>query len=343
MIATVKSTDQPGTIVATFTATDDEGDTFTWALLQDASGGYFAMDRTTGVLTIAKSLQDLSVNPATLVIQATDTGKPMGGPKSSTVEVTAQIVIASLVAPDVTFVHVPENLPVGEKIGTNLLDEIIKANPQVDLFGGSAVITVDEYDAFDIADDFLVVADSTPLNYEVQPSLNIKYAAKLGDLPSTEGTIHINLDDRNDPPKFARLAYQATVGHGGQTFIRMADADILCTDEDIPRQAIIYNLVNNFGGRFDIQHDTGRIMVRTNSLAPNEQYTLNVTCTDNAGDRDPREWSRATLALVVTGTPAAPQSSGDPSSNSGLVAGVVILVLVAVILLVAFVVLYRRR
>ena len=266
-----------GTSVGTVSVTDpDAGDSASYALTDDA-GGRFAIDSTTGEITVADgSLLDFEAATShDVTVRVTDSG---GLAHSETFTINLGDVNERPTDLDLSASTVDENATNGTTVGT-----VSVTDPDA---GDSASYTLTDDAggrfAIDSATGEITVADGSLLDFESAASHDVTVrVTDAGGLAHTE-TFTINLGDVNERPTDLALA-------GNSVDENAADGTTIgtvsVTDPDAGDSAS-YALTDDAGGRFAIDSATGEITVADGSLLDFEAATshdVTVRVTDAGG------------------------------------------------------------
>ena len=265
------------TVVGTVTGTDpDIGDTKTYSFVDNA-GGRFAINSSTGVITVANSIL-LNYEAATshnVTVRVTDRGgltynETFTINLSNANEAPTNIVLAGNT--------VAENSPTGTVVGA-----ASTTDPDAgDRHTYSLTNNAGGRFSIDGTTGQITVANGSLLNYDVAASHTITVrTTDLGGLARSQ-TFTINLTNINEAPtdlalSASRVAENATNG----TVVGTVSG----TDPD-SGDTKSYSLIDNAGGRFAINAGTGVITVANGSLLDYEAATAHsviVRVTDAGG------------------------------------------------------------
>jgi VCBS repeat-containing protein len=177
-----------GTLVGTVAATDPDGDTLTYSLIDDA-GGLFAVDPVTGRLTATASLDYEAAHDYSVTARASD------GHGLSTDRVIAIAVNDVNEAPTglaLDHAGVDENAPAGTLVGT-----LSASDPDGNALTFSLVDTADGRFAIDAAGHLTTTG---PLDFEAAGSYSVTARADDGHGLSTDRVFTIAVNDVNEAP-----------------------------------------------------------------------------------------------------------------------------------------------
>ncbi len=263
------------TVVFTATATDpDSGQTLTYAITAGNTGGAFAINPSSGQVTVANSAAvDFETNPTfTLTVQVTDNGTPsLNDTENFTINITNVNE-----APDVnpaTF-SLPENSPNGTVVGTvTFTDQDTGQTHSFAITGGNALGAF----AINPSTGEITVADVTDLDFETNPTFTLTVEVTDNGVPFLSGsdTITINLTDANEPPVVNDQSFNVDENSANGTVV----GSIAFSDPDGPSDTFAI-IAGNAGGEFAVHPTTGVITV-TNTLnfevAASYVFTIEIT------------------------------------------------------------------
>ena len=215
-----------GTSVGTVTFTDpDAGQTHTFAITAGNAGGAFAIDPTTGQITVANSAAlDFEVTPVfNLTVQVTDNGSPVAS-GSATVTVDLTDVNEAPVVTPATFAVFE-----GAANGTNVGTPVAFADPDIGQNHTCSITAGNTNNTFAIAPATcqITVADSTQLSLATTPTYSLTVQVTDDGTPALSGTavITVNVTGVNHAPSFTKGADQTVLEDAGaQTVANWATA-----------------------------------------------------------------------------------------------------------------------
>ena len=189
-----------GTAVGTVTFTDsDTGQSHTFAITGGNTGGAFAIDTTSGAITVATStaLDFETTSTFSLTVQVTDNGTPA---QSGTATVTVNLTNVNdppVVTP-ATF-SIAENSANGTAVGTVTFTD--SDTGQTHAFAITGGNTGGAF-AINATTGAITVANSTALDFETTPSFSLTAQVTDNGTPAQSGTatVTVNLTDVNEPP-----------------------------------------------------------------------------------------------------------------------------------------------
>ncbi len=300
------------TNVVKFTAADPDGDTITYSLTDNA-GGRFAINATTGQVTVANgTLLNYEVNAShSITVRAFDGRRNFD--KAFTVNVT-NINEAPTGASGTLSVN--ENSANGAVVGT-----VLGTDPDANTtFGYSLVDNAGGRFAINATTGQVTVANGTLLNYEVNPSHSITVRVSDGTLTKDQ-VMTVTVNNVNEAPTGASgtLAIAENAANG------TAVGAVLGTDPDA-NTTFGYSLVDNAGGRFAINATTGQVTVANGTLLNyevNPSHSITVRVSDGTLTKD------QVMTVTVNNVNEAPTgASGTLSiaenSANGAVVGTVL-------------------
>ncbi len=274
-----------GAMVGTAAARDLDGGPLTYALTAGNTGGVFALDANSGMLTVAGALDHATTPSYNLTLTATDAH---GGTATTTVTVTVTDVPPAPVFGEASYAFtVAEDADAGTQLGT------IRAT----VAGGAAVthrLTAGDPDAvwtLDATSGELKVAGA--LDYETAPSYQLTVEARRGPAAAAVVPVTITVTDVDEPPAFAEDAYAFTVAE--DTTIPTTLGTVTATDPE--GDAVLYDIsAGNPGGVFVVDALAGRLVVGARlDYETTASYTLTVRAQDPQ-----RHAATATVTITVT-------------------------------------------
>jgi VCBS repeat-containing protein len=294
------------TPVGSATAIDaDAGQTLTYAITTGNTGGAFAIDASTGAITVANSAAvDFETNPTfSLTVTVTDNGVPvLSGNATVTVNLTDQNETPSV---DPATFAIDENSANGTAIGT-----VAASDPDGDAltFSITAGNTGGAF-AIDGVTGAITVANVAALDFETNPTFALTVQVQDPGLLTATATVVVNLNDINEAPVFTSAA-AASVPEN-------TTAVLTVTTTDPEGQTITYSISGGADAAlFTINSTTG---VLTFIAAPdfeapadsdaNNVYDVQVQATDGTSP------VTQNISVTVTNTNEAPviTSSLTPS------------------------------
>lgn len=257
-----------GTAVYTVIATDDDGDPLTFAITGGNANGAFAINATTGVITVANS-GVLTAGSQALTIQVSD---PF--PSSDTATVTATIrANAAPVAPDRTFT-LPSGFANGTTVGTVTATD---ANNDPLTFAITAGNANGAF-AINATTGVITVANATNVGTATR-NLTVTVTDTFGG--SDTAAITINVPAANVAPVLNDQTFTVTAGAFNGTIV----GTVVATDAN--GDSLTYSIVSgNTGNAFAINASTGVITVANSANLPATSLVLVVQANDGRGGTD---------------------------------------------------------
>jgi hypothetical protein len=304
-----------GAIVGTVSASDpDAGTTLTYSIVSGNTGNVFAINPSTGQITVAGALDFETTAQYTLVVQATDNGTPvLSGQATITVNVTdandgpavspATFSVAENSANGVVVGSVSASDPDG---GTNLTYAITAGNT------GNVF-------AIDPATGQITVAGA--LDFETTPNYSLTVSVTDNGNPAATGqaTITINLSNVNDAPTVSPAMFAVAENAATGTVVGTVQA----ADQDAGTTLTYAILGGNTGNAFAIDPATGEITVNGSlDFETLAAYSLTVQATDNG---NPTLSNTATITINLTNVNEAPTATATTFAvNENVAAGTVV-------------------
>jgi Ca2+-binding RTX toxin-like protein len=266
-----------GTVVGTVAGVDpDAGATLTYALTDNA-GGRFAINATTGQITVADGalLNYESAASHNVTVRVTDQGG-LTFDKSFTLNVTD--VNEAPTSATLTGGSVAENAANGTVVGT-------VAGVDADAGATLSYTLIDNADgrfAINATTGQITVADGALLNYESAASHNVTVRVTDQGGLTFDKSFTLNVTDVNEAPTSAALT-------GGSVAENAADGTAVGSVAGLDADAgaaLTYALTDNAGGRFAINATTGVITVAVGALLNYEAaaaHNVTVRVTDQGG------------------------------------------------------------
>ena len=199
-----------GTTVGTAAATDPENNRLTFSITAGNTGNAFAIDGTTGAITVAGTVDYETTQTYTLTVRAAD------GSLSGTANFTVNVTNVNDNAPTIAAqtLSVAENSAAGTTVGT-----VAATDADGDVLTTFAITAGNTGDAFQIDNMGIVMVKTTaPLDFETMPTFMLTVQVSDGSM-STDATITINVTNVNESGR--RLAdkdiKRDTVRNAGNT------------------------------------------------------------------------------------------------------------------------------
>ncbi|MCA9060152.1 MAG: cadherin repeat domain-containing protein, partial [Planctomycetaceae bacterium] len=268
-----------GTVVGMVVASDpDAGQVLSWAITS-GNNGAFAIDATTGEITVNNGglLNCESNSQYVLQVTVTDNGSPQ---RSATAAVTIQLQDVNenpLISP--VTVSLNENSSVGTSVTT-----MSATDPDIGQTLTYSIASGNSLGAFAINSltGEVTVADSSQLDFETVPSFFLSIGVTDNGTPAKTafGRLVINLLDVNEVAQVDDLAADLPENSANGTFVVRVQA----TDPD-SGQLLTYSITDgNQSGAFNINSFSGNITIADSTALDFEttsSFALTVTVTDS--------------------------------------------------------------
>ncbi|HET6424718.1 MAG TPA: cadherin repeat domain-containing protein, partial [Planctomycetaceae bacterium] len=320
---TIPENTAAGTVVfdaKTIASDADAGQTLKYAITAGNTGNAFAINATTGIITVSNAAAiDFEANPVfSLKITATDNGTPA---LSSTATLTIRL---SDLREGPTITPTPfavlENTAAGTVIGTLSVSALPAGQTR-----SFAITAGNTNNAFSInAAGQLVVNNTAALNFEVKPSFALTVA--VTDTGTTANTstavINVTLTNVNEAPVIPPQSLAVRTGAATGVVVGTVSA----SDPDVGQTRSFAIVSGNglFNNNFRINAATGQITVGS-ALAVlfARQYELTVRVTDNGS---PALSSTAVVRIHVNATGIVPTREAAAVSSPSLPAASVVVI-----------------
>ena len=259
-----------GTAVGTVAATDADGDNLTFSINAGNTGDTFAINGTTGAITIAGTVDYETTQTYTLTVQVSD------GTNTAEAAVTINVTNINDNAPVVTAQNaaftVIENAGSGTAVGTVAATDEDEDNLTFSITSGNIGT------AFAINENTGAITVTGAVDYETTAAYTLTVLASDGSLSGTANfTVNVTNVNDNAPAIAAQtfsLAESVTLG--------AAVGTVAATDEDgdVP----IFSIASgNTGNAFAINENTGVITVaQALDFETTPSYTLMVSASDGS-------------------------------------------------------------
>ncbi len=295
-----------GTSVGTVTYTDpDAGQTHTFSITAGNTGSAFAINSSTGEITVATaSALNFEVTPTfSLTVQVDDNGTPvLNG--TATITINLNNVNDAPVVNDQSF-SVDENSANGTVVGTVAAsDEDAGQTLTYSITAGNTGT------AFAINASTGQITVANPINYEATSSYSLTVQVQdngAGNLTDT-ATVTITVNNLNEAPLASNQSFNVNENSAGGTVVGTVSA----TDPDAG-QTLTYSITaGNTGGAFAINSATGEITVaNTLNFEALSSYVLTVTISDNGA---PTQAATPSVTININDVNEAPVV--DPATFS---------------------------
>ena len=270
-----------GTIVGTVIASDpDMNQSLSYSIQAGNTGSAFALNASTGVLTVANSS---ALNPSTspvfsISVRVQDNGSPL---MSSTAVVTVTLNgqnSAPVIAPQSFTIN--ENLPAGSVIGN-----IQASDPNAGQTLAYSIVSGNNSNAFAISSSgTLSVSNAQAIDFESNPLFTLLIMVSDNGTPVlwAQAPVSIAVVNVNDPPVVLPQTYVIKENVPSGRYV----CKIIATDQDPGDTYQSYIMAGNTNNAFKIQSYTSRIFV-DNAAALNYEvipvFYLTVRSVDNHG------------------------------------------------------------
>ena len=278
------------TSVGTVAATDADSDavnSFTWSIADGNDNNAFAINSSTGEITVADANQlDYEITPTSYnlsitVSDATNTSSA----ETVTININDLNDNTPLITASQSF-SIDENSVNGSAIGTVIATD---ADASPTTYQDWTITSGDTNNAFDInsSSGEITVADASQLDYETEPnSYNLSITVSDGSTTSSAETVTINVTDLNDNTPVITASQSFSVDENSANASSVGT--VVVTDADVT--ATTYQDWKIIGGNtdnaFDINSSSGEITVADASQLDYEtepnSYNLSITVSDGS-------------------------------------------------------------
>ncbi len=290
--------------------------TLTWAIISGNASGAFAINPTTGAISVANStpLNFETTTSFTLGISVTDGGTPTGS-DTSTVTINVTDVNEAPVVTGGTFT-LPENSANTTAVGTATATDV-DLPAQAFTWAITAGNTGGAF-AINPATGAITVATTAALDFETNPSFALTVQATDNGAPTASGTalFTVNLTNVNEAPTFTGEPYTANVGENTANGTTVTNV-VTATDVDAATTLTYAITGGNTSGAFAIAAGTGVITVANSTALDfkvNPSFTLNLSVTDNGAPTNLSDTS--TITITVGDVNEAPVFQSEPYAFS---------------------------
>ncbi|MBC6401363.1 MAG: cadherin repeat domain-containing protein, partial [Ekhidna sp.] len=231
-----------GTVIGTIVASDAEMNSLTFAITSGNTGDVFAINPSSGAITVAGTL-DFETDPNyTLTISVSD------GNLSATADITVNVtdVNTAPAIADQTF-SVAENATNGTTVGT-----IAASDAEMDRLT-FAIFSGNTGNVFALDASTGTLSANGALDYETTMSYTLRVSVSDGSL-STDASITVNVTNVNDAPVMADQSFSVTEDAGSRTVI----GTIAASDAEMNR--LTFTITSgNTGNVFALDASTGAL------------------------------------------------------------------------------------
>jgi uncharacterized protein YhjY with autotransporter beta-barrel domain/mevalonate kinase len=263
---------------ATVAVDVDAGQTLSYAIIADSSGGLFAIDGAGQISVVNGSALDFETAPSfSLTVQATDDD---ASPLSSSVPVQIDLIdLNELPTIAAQARSVDENSPDGTPVGAALLADDVDAgaNGVLDwsIVGGNtgSAFAVDSNGQLSVASQAAITVANAPFSLQVQ--------VQDGGGLSASATVTVAVGNINDAPVFGQSSYSFSINENAASGTPLGST--VATDPDLG-QSLSYAITDDSSGGLFAVDGSGQISVVNGSGLDFEtasRFTLTVQATDD--------------------------------------------------------------
>nr|CAI5831259.1 unnamed protein product [Callosobruchus analis] len=264
--------------VATFTATDPEGEPVSYSIVSGNDLRQFAIGPKTGVMTIIRQLDREDLNRYQLMIRAEDAGK-----LSSLVTVNIRVTDINDKNPE--FQGEPYKFKVREGLNRTLVG-YVKAIDADEGVNAKVSYVIPEYLPFDVDSETGEITTNSMLDYEKQKDYQFVVTAKDGapDPRIATATVTVEVIDVEDElPFFKKLVYEATVPENVPEYFV---AEVKAYDPDTVKK-ITYVIHQGPTDLFRIDENTGSVFTtRGLDYEKDHQHVLVIGTLENMSNNN---------------------------------------------------------
>ncbi|MBC6427565.1 MAG: cadherin domain-containing protein, partial [Ekhidna sp.] len=259
-------------------ADPDEDDMLTYTITGGNDGTVFAIDGSTGQITVAKALDHETKDEYRLTVMADDSN---GGTTEATITVTVTDVNEN--APMMTSAvaaSVAENTPAGTAVLTVTADDADASATITYRISGGA-----DRNSFSIDEDTGVLTFNTAPDFEMPGSADNDNAYEM-EVTASDGpnsvtqTITINVNDVNEAPVFAESSVTFSIAEDAAIDANVGD-EVTAADEDAEQHLTYSITAGNDNGDFAIDGNGQITVARPLDYETTPSYTLTVTAADD--------------------------------------------------------------
>ncbi|MBC9249517.1 hypothetical protein A9179_04410 [Pseudomonas alcaligenes] len=303
-------------ITAQASDADAGGQAITYTL-SDNAGGRFAINSSTGVITVAGALDYEAATSHNITVLATSAD---GSSNSSSFTINVSNLndnpVVGPVDGNAAANSVAENAAIGTSVG------ITAQASDADAGGQAITYTLSDNAGgrFAINSSTGVVTVAGALDYETATSHNITVLATSADGSSNSTGFTINVSNLNDNPVVGPVDGNAAANSVAENAAIGTSVGITAqaSDADAGGQAITYTLSDNAGGRFAINSSTGVVTV-AGALDYETATSHNITVLATSADGSSNSTSFVIGVSDINDT--ADPNDNDPSVASPFTAG----------------------
>jgi len=289
--ASVDENQPAGTLVGTASASDPDGNTLAYSLVDDA-GGRFAIDSATGAITTTQAFDYEASHGYSVTVRASD-GGGLSVDKVFAIAVGDVNEAPTNLALD--HASVDENQPAGTLVGN-----ASASDPDGNTLAYSLVDDAGGRFAIDSATGAITTTQA--FDYEASHGYSVTVRASDGGGLSVDKVFAIAIGDVNEAPTGLALDH-ASVDENRPAGTLVGNAS--ASDPD--GNTLAYSLVDNAGGRFAIDSATGAI---TTTQAFDYETAQGYSVTVRASDGGGLSVDKA-FAIAIGDVNEAPTAHGD--------------------------------
>jgi len=297
-----------GQFVGDVNTSDPEGHTVTYSLVGGDPNAQFAINATTGVITVAKSTINFEATPQFLLqVKAQDNGSPANSrTQTITVNIANLNEAPTFLAP--TTFTISENRPVGHVVGDVNTSDPEGHTVTYSLVGGDPNAQF----AINATTGVITVAKST-ISFEATPQFLLQVKAQDNGSPanSRTQTVTVNVLDLNEQPFLG----DQTIGNIAENSPNGTVVGTVGAYDQDAGQTLSYAITGgNTGNAFAINATTGQVTVATQAALDFETtptFNLQITVTDNGSPQKSR--TATGVVNLIDQTEPVPGAVADPS------------------------------
>ena len=306
-------------------ATDTTSPDLQYMLRNESSPGTFEINSTTGVITIAQSLDREDIDMYTFVVVVTEVRVAPGDPVSDEAEVTVEILDINdnfpLFSQDTYTVIQPENLAVGEVITTVSCSDVdtgINGSfSGYKIIGGYPSGTFPDTFAIDSSTGNVTLLLS--LDYELSPMYTIDLLCLDNGGLEDNATVVISVTDVNDNSPNIETFFDDVILISDQSQITFSVLQFQCTDRDSDENGNITYSIDGVSS-FTIDDITGNVTVSSSLVLPDNVFTMDDSITVQCSDQgDPPLSNSSTIYFQIYKEDSAPPIIDRANISDGLV------------------------
>jgi 6-phosphogluconolactonase (cycloisomerase 2 family) len=260
----------PGAVVGTANASDPEtGESLTWRIVSGNTGSAFAIDSSTGEITVNAELDFEVLNFYSLIVEVED---------NQTLTDTATITInVDDVEPTISnqSFNLLENQPNGTSVGTVVLDSGDMNGVAFSIIGGNTGSAF----AINSSTGQVTVANTSVIDFESRGGFILQVqVTDDGGTTTDTATVNIDIQDANESPMINAQSFSVNENSPVTTIV----GTVLANDFETPSGLTFAITAGDPGGLFLINASTGTLRVAKNGLDHEaiSSFDLTVRVTD---------------------------------------------------------------